>query len=215
LRPGEGGDDAAGFCTELAEAITAYVRRRGGQVSARYDRTTRLAITGLDAGELEAFVGTHRIQRIPTNDRRGRRHTSTATVALLGALEAGAVLLEDADLEVTYYRGRGKGGQHRNTTDSAVRVRHIPTGIVVTIENGRQQGQNLTRARAELLRRLSAREGAAIATARNTQRRSQITSGERPTKQWTWNEQRGEVLEHRSGRRYEMDAMLRGRVELN
>jgi protein subunit release factor A len=153
------------------------------------------------------LLGTHRIQRIPANDRSGRRHTSTATIALVN-VESNDVEVAEKDLRIDFYRGHGKGGQHRNKTSSAVRLTHLPTGTVVVVERGRSQSQNLTQARAELLARLGARADDATNKRSNATRKGQISTGERPVKQWTWNEQRNEVLHHDSGQRWRMDEFL-------
>jgi peptide chain release factor 1 len=116
-------------------------------------------------------------------------------------------------LRVDFYRGHGKGGQHRNKTSSAVRLTHLPTGLIVVVERGRSQAQNLESARAELRRRLEERRSTASSATQNHRRTSQIRTGERPMKQWTWNTQRGEVVNHTSGERHRITEFLRG--ELN
>jgi peptide chain release factor 1 len=214
IRPGEGGDDAVLFASELADSLRLYAGRHSVRVEIAKGRTLILTLTGeVAALNLMRFAGTHRIQRIPKNDPRGRRHTSTATVALIDDPGAQTCDLVEDDLRTDFYRGHGKGGQHRNKTSSAVRLTHLPTGTVIVVERGRSQTQNIETARAELLRRL--REGARSSSAieRNETRSRQISTGKRPTKQWTWNQQRDEVLHHESGNRFRMTTFLRGELD--
>ena len=130
LRPGEGGDDAYAFCLELKAAGVAYARRRDDAVQSKESppgsRTLEVVVNG-DRRAYERLGGVHRIQRIPKNDRRGRRHTSTATIAVVEKQSQRVVELANEDLDIFTYRGGGKGGQHVNTTDSAVRMTHLPT----------------------------------------------------------------------------------------
>ena len=154
----------------------------------------------------------HRIQRIPANDPRGRRHSSTATVAVLPG-DRVHLEVDIDDVRVDRYRGHGKGGQARNKTSSAVRLTHLPSGEVVVVERGRSQYQNLEQAREELARRLGAGVGEAREKARNELRGAQIRTGERSSKQWTWNDQRGEVLCHESGERWRIRDFLRGKFD--
>lgn len=214
IRPGEGGDDAALFASELAEALRAYATNHQVRVEATGGRTIVLKLYGdVSPLDLMRFTGVHRIQRIPKNDRNGRRHTSTATVALIDDLGLSKVELVDDELRSDFYRGHGKGGQHRNKTSSAVRLTHLPTGTIVVVERGRSQGQNIETARAELLRRLGDEDRSESSSKVNQTRTRQISTGERPTKQWTWNAQRDEVLHHETGRRYRMAAFLHGELD--
>jgi len=214
IRPGEGGDDAAHFASELVEALRAYITNHGLRVQVTQGRTIVLAPYGdVSPLGLIRFSGTHRIQCIPKNDRNGRRHTSTATVALIDDPVTSQVELVDDELRCDFYRGHGKGGQHRNKTSSAVRLTHLPTGMVVIVERGRSQGQNIETVRAELLRRLRDEHRSESSSKVNQTRTRQISTGERPTKQWTWNAQRDEVLHHETGRRYRMTAFLRGELD--
>lgn len=214
IRPGEGGEDATLFASELAEALRAYVTSHRVRVEVTGGRTIVLALYGdVDLVDLTRFTGTHRIQRIPKSDRNGRRHTSTVTVALIRDLGSPKVELVDNELRSDFYRGHGKGGQHRNKTSSAVRLTHLPTGTTVVVERGRNQGRNVETARAELLRRLSSKHQSESSSKVNRARTRQISTGERPMKQWTWNAQRDEVLDHRTGRRYQMASFMRGELD--
>lgn len=212
VRPGEGGDDAAVFAGELASIITSLCRRRNVGVSqCTTGRTIVLELSG-GVAEAERLAGVHRIQRIPANDKRGRRHTSTATIVVLGGARHAEVAVRDEDLRIKTKRGTGAGGQHRNVTDSAVEILHRPTGLVVQIDSGRSQHQNKERAVEILAGRLTKREQGRLARERNAERRTQIATGRRSSKDWTWNSQRGEVVCHSTGERYEMGRLLSGRV---
>ena len=215
IRPGEGGDDALVFATELADVLASFARRERCTAAVDAGRTITVTIDGARAERLalHRFSGTHRIQRIPRNDRTGRRHTSTATVAVLdddATVDAG---LSWDDVAVDVFSGSGPGGQHRNKTEQCARLTHRPTGTVVVATASRSQRQNIEAAFAELRRRLESRARRVADVDRNHQRRSQIASGERPTKQWTWNDQRSEVIDHSTGNRYPMAAFLRGRFD--
>jgi peptide chain release factor 1 len=214
IRPGEGGADATAFAGTLAEVFLAYARRHSVSTTITPGRTTVISFQDPPpAFDLQRFCGTHRIQRIPTNDAASRRHTSTATLALLAAPPPPTTTLTDADLRVDVYRGHGKGGQHRNKTDSAVRLTHLPTGLVVTVERGRSQAENLLTARATLTERLVKRQTEYHTRSRNATRNAQISSGTRPVKQWTWNTQRSQVLDHTTAARYPLKDFLRGRLD--
>jgi peptide chain release factor 1 len=216
IRPGEGGDDALAFATELAASFTAYARRNDVPVDAESGRTIVLTLTGrgVDGLGLWRFCGTHRIQRIPTNDKAGRRHTSTATVALLDHNDATATELSDDDIRIDTYRGHGKGGQHRNKTSSAVRLTHLPTGLIVVVERGRSQAKNIESAKSEMCDRLREIATTEFVQTTGAVRNAQILSGERPVKQWTWNDQRGEVMNHTTGATYSMRDFQRGRLDI-
>lgn len=120
-------------------------------------------------------------------------------------------MLDPADVTETVYRASGKGGQHRNVTDSAVRLQHRPSGLTVTAERERSQHENRRAAWAELERRLRAQADETAAAALNAERRSQIETAERPSRDWTWCAWRDEVREHETGRRLRMSAAMRGR----
>ena len=216
LRPGEGGDDAFAFCNELRSAVIAYARQRGDAVrqldAAPGSRTIGLSVGG-DRHAYERLAGVHRVQRIPKNDRRGRRHTSTATLAVLEGTGHVEVEIGDDDLDVFTYRGHGKGGQHRNKTDSAVRLVHRPTNTVVVVERGRSQWQNLQEARADLARRLLDSAQQKASHQMSADRNRQIASGERPVKQFTHNEQRSEVVAHETGEAWRWSDFYRGRLD--
>ena len=216
IRPGEGGDDAVDFATDLAHAFAAHARRAGCAAAIHAGRTIEVTITGtrLTRLGLHDLSGTHRIQRIPRNDRVGRRHTSTATVAVLDATAPTEAVLSWDDIDIDVYSGSGPGGQHRNKSEQCARLTHRPSGLVVVATASRSQRQNIKAAFAELQRRLAVAADGTAAADRNDRRRTQIATGERPTKQWTWNDQRAEVVDHSTGIRYPMAAFRRGRFAL-
>jgi peptide chain release factor 1 len=215
LRPGEGGDDAFAFCQELRTAVLAYARRRGdvAHVAGSPGSRTLVVVVDGDRRAYERLAGVHRVQRIPKSDRRGRRHTSTATVAVLTPHPARGVEIAEEDIDVFTYRGHGKGGQHRNKTDSAVRLVHRPTQTTVVVEHGRSQWQNLQEARAVLTERLEERARQKDSANVLSERNRQIASGERPVKQFTHNEQRSVVESHGTGEVWRLSDFYRGRIE--
>ncbi|HEV8649221.1 MAG TPA: peptide chain release factor-like protein [Actinomycetes bacterium] len=186
IRPGEGGEDAAAFAAQFTRALTARIARSGlpTRIVTTDGRTHQVLLDDRGANALRHFAGTHRVQRILTSDRHGRRHTSTATVAIVDTTTA-PVELDDDDLEVQFTRGTGPGGQHRNKVATAARLRHRPTGIVVTRTSGRSQSANLPEARADLQARLVARASGSAARCRNAARRAQVAGGDRPAKTFT------------------------------
>lgn len=213
IRPGEGGEDAARFAQELASSFTAFIRRQRSTAERRdSDRTLVLLVDGAAGSALEAFAGVHRIQRIPPNDKRGRRHTSTASVAVLPLRAAGGPELREADIQETAARGSGPGGQHRNTSDTKIRAVHRPTGLTVTVNRGRSQWQNRKLAREELARRLASEALASEAAAIDRTRADQIASSERSAKTFTHNTQRNAVVDHETGRRWRLDQFQAGRL---
>lgn len=213
VRPSEGGDDAVVFARQLRAALTAYAESHGCAVGDA-DDTDRTYTNIVACEHLAGFVGTHRIQRIPRNDKRGRRHTSTASVALLQIpnFELRSSSFVEGDVEFIVARGSGPGGQHRNKTESAVTARHIPTGIEARCEDSRSQWANKARALEELHRRLEAGVQAKAKARQQHDRRGQILTGERPVKAFTWNDQRDEVVDHDGGRRWRLRDALKGKL---
>lgn len=215
VRPGEGGDDAADFASHLASALTAYASRSGWTATATRNpesRTFVLAVRGpgaLDA--LSELGGTHRVQRVPGNDSKGRRHTSTATVAVLTARPAEKVTLRDADLRIDRMRGSGRGGQRRNKVETAVRVTHLPTNTVVTRLNGRSQAANIDAAKREIAERLAGAAAASGAAETQDSRRSQVDS-ERSGKAFTHCWYRDEVIRHADGARWTIRQWKQGKI---
>ena len=158
--------------------------------------------------------GGHRWQRIPPTERKGRVHTSTITVAVLPVPVESEIRLDDKDLVWTTCRGSGAGGQHKNVTDSAVRVQHKPSGLVVCCEGERSQHQNRQAALGVLRARLKEREGHRKAGARNASRRAQLGSGMRGDKRRSVRLQADQVKDHVLGRKMKARAYLRGGLEV-
>ena len=230
LRPGDGGTDAEAFAETLADAFGARARRRNEAATRRTgaSRTLLLTVDTADPPAWRWLAGSHRVQRIPRNDPRGRRHTSTVTVAVLTEEPAGRARPGPATttgVRVDTFRGTGAGGQHRNTTDSAVRVTHVGTGTVVTVLQGRSQHANRKEALTELARRLDERERGRSGRRRRDDRREQVAAGAgaaaaalvpggaRDAKAFTYNDQRDEVVHHATGRTWPLRAFLRGRID--
>lgn len=157
-------------------------------------------------------AGGHRWQRVPPTEKRGRVHTSTVTVAVLREPTPAEVRLDDRDLEFKACRGSGAGGQHRNTTDSAVQLTHKPTGIQVRVESERSQHQNRETAKALLRAQLLESEQERKRGKRNSKRRSQVGSGMRGDKRRTIALQRGKVTDHETGKSMDAKSYLRGDV---
>lgn len=215
VRPSEGGDDAAVFAGELASALRSYARRCDVASTEATDasRTIRLTFDAKPSRlSLDRFAGTHRIQRIPANDRKGRRHTSTATVAVLSGDAPPEVTFDPDEVSLDFFSGSGPGGQHRNKSQNCVRATHIPSGITVSATRQRSKNQNIAEAMTELASRLRGACETSAAESTNEARVAQVASGDRPAKTWTWNDQRSEVVDHSTGQKWPMKAFLRGRL---
>ncbi|HYW31181.1 MAG TPA: peptide chain release factor 1 [Gemmatimonas sp.] len=220
LRAGTGGDEAALFAADLQRMYSRFIERRGWRVeSIQYSEGTLggvkesvFKVIGDGAfGILRWESGVHRVQRVPATESQGRIHTSAATVAVLPEAEEVDVRIEDKDLRIDVFRSSGPGGQSVNTTDSAVRITHIPSGIVVSQQDQKSQLQNKAKGmevlRARLLDlRLSEQE-----SERSRMRKSQVSTGDRSAKIRTYNFPQGRVTDHRIGLTlYDIDRVMDG-----
>src|SRR5881409_2423403 len=223
IRAGTGGDEAALFAADLFRMYTRFSERRGWKVDILSLSEGTLgglkeavfAARGPKAyGTLRYESGVHRVQRVPVTETQGRRHTSAATVAVLPEAEDVDVKIEDKDLRIDVFRSGGPGGQSVNTTDSAVRVTHLPTGLEVKCQDQKSQLQNKVKALEFLRSRLLDRMVAEQEAARAKERRAQVGTGDRSQKVRTYNFPQNRVTDHRIHfTTHNIDEVMDGRLD--
>ena len=223
IRQGVGGDEAALWAADIFRMLTRYAERRGFGIE-------QLEVSGSEAGGFKEVVfavkgdgaysvfkweaGTHRVQRVPETESQGRIHTSTATVAVMPEAEEVEVELDQNDLKIDVYRSTGPGGQSVNTTDSAVRITHVPTGIVVAMQDEKSQLQNKTKALRVLLARLYELERERRQAEEAETRRTLIGSGSRAEKIRTYNFPENRLTDHRVHLTvHRLDKILEGELD--
>jgi len=222
IRAGAGGEEAALFAANILRMYERFCEQNKWKLETLNLNETGIggikeitaSIEGRDVfGKLKYESGVHRVQRIPATETGGRIHTSTATVAILAEAEEVDVTVEDKDLRIDTYRASGAGGQHINKTDSAIRITHNPTGIVVQCQDERSQHKNKASAMKMLRAKLFEMEELKKTTERSDNRKNQVGSGDRSEKIRTYNYPQGRVTDHRIGvTLHKLDSILDGDI---
>jgi len=223
IRAGTGGDEAALFAADLYRMYTRYCERQGLKIELISESDASLggvrevvfAVRGQDAyGKLRRESGVHRVQRVPATETQGRIHTSAATVAVLPEAEEVDVKIEPNHLKIDVFRSSGPGGQSVNTTDSAVRITHLPTGLVVSQQDQKSQLQNKLKAMEVLRARLLDRMIAEVESARARDRKAMVGTGDRSAKIRTYNFPQSRVTDHRINLSvHNLSDIMDGRIE--
>ncbi|WP_404379674.1 peptide chain release factor 1 [Caenispirillum salinarum] len=220
VRAGTGGDEAALFAGELFRMYERYAALKGWKVEVMDLNETDLGgvkevvamVSGRDVfARLKYESGVHRVQRVPETEGGGRIHTSAATVAVLPEAQDVDVQIEDKDLRIDTYRSQGAGGQHVNTTESAVRITHVPTGVVAACQEEKSQHKNKAKALKMLMAKLYEHQREQAVNERAEARRSQVGSGDRSERIRTYNFPQGRVTDHRINLTlYAIDKIMQG-----
>jgi peptide chain release factor 1 len=223
IRAGTGGDEAALFAGDLFRMYARWAEEHGYKSDIMSQAETGIGgfkevifqVKGRGAySKLKFESGVHRVQRVPVTEAQGRIHTSTATVAVLPEVDEVDVQIAPGDVRIDVFRATGPGGQSVNTTDSAIRVTHLPTGLVVSCQDEKSQLQNKIKALAILRARLYQQEQERLANERSEVRRSQVGSGERSEKIRTYNFPQNRVTDHRIGKTsYNLIGFLNGGLD--
>lgn len=223
IRAGTGGDEAGLFAGDLFKMYSRYAEARGWQIEIMDLHNTGVGgikeivvlVKGKDAySRLKYESGTHRVQRVPQTETQGRIHTSAVTVAVLAEAEEVEVQIEPNDLRIDVFRSSGPGGQSVNTTDSAVRITHLPSGLVVICQDEKSQHKNKAKAMTVLRSRLLDQMNQAQDDERSQQRKSQVGSGDRSERIRTYNFPQGRVTDHRIGLTlYRLESILQGDID--
>ncbi len=223
IRAGAGGEEAALFAAELFRMYSRYAEARGWKVELLSESTTgsgglKEVIAGVSGknvyGRLRYERGVHRVQRVPATESAGRIHTSTVTVAIMPEAEEVDIQINPADLRIDVFRASGPGGQSVNTTDSAVRVTHVPTGVVVSCQDEKSQLKNKNKALKVLRARLLDAERERKNAERASERRAQVGTGDRSEKIRTYNFPQSRITDHRAGLTvHQLDRVMEGDLD--
>ncbi len=224
IRAGTGGDEAAIFSGDLSRMYQRYAEKRGWQTEIISEshgehggyKEVILRVSGRDVySQLKFEAGAHRVQRVPETESQGRIHTSACTVAIMPEVdEVDAIDINPADLKVDTYRASGAGGQHVNKTESAIRITHIPTGVVVECQDERSQHKNRARAMSLLASRLLSAEQEKHHAEQSLTRKLQVGSGDRSERIRTYNYPQGRLTDHRINLTlYKLDDIMQGGLE--
>ncbi|MSP03200.1 MAG: peptide chain release factor 1 [Acetobacteraceae bacterium] len=223
LRPAAGGDEAGLFAAELFAMYQKYAEGRGWKFEILEYSDTGLGglkeasaeVNGRNVfARLKYESGVHRVQRVPATESQGRIHTSTVTVAVMPEAEEIDVQIDEGDLRIDVYRASGAGGQHVNKTESAVRITHLPTGIVVAMQEERSQHKNRAKAMKILRARMYEQQRASLHATRAADRKSQVGTGDRSERIRTYNFPQGRVTDHRINLTlYKIDRVMIGELD--